>query len=336
MSRQTLLFVLALCTFVTGSLTAADPSPLYKPVDPDVERLVIEEHILQTPDRDIPLRITWPAGTDPCPVLIWCHGALGSKDAYQELIRSWVSHGYVVIQPTFGDSLVYLDAEQRRNMGTLAGLVNSPHVLTQWDKRPREVSLLIDRLPELEQAIPGLAGRLDAARLAVGGHSYGAHTSMLLAGVQPRVAWRSMSFRDPRVKAVLLVSPSGTSRILTEASFASLAAPALIITGDNDGSPMRGQEDKTGTWRRAVYDHAPPGDRYLLWIKDAHHNFGGISGAARWSGAGPDNPAQVELVRTTCLAMLDAYVKGDPYARAYLAREINYTTPAAPATLVGR
>jgi len=62
---------------------------------------------LRDPRRDkiIPLRITWPNARGPHPLIVFCHGALGSKDAGQPLVQHWASHGYVVIQPTFGDSM---------------------------------------------------------------------------------------------------------------------------------------------------------------------------------------------------------------------------------------
>ncbi len=306
---------LVVCLLLVSSVASGQ---LYKAERGPHGLKVVENHTLADPGREIPLRLTFPADGGPYPVLIWCHGALGSKDAYQPLVEHWASHGYVVIQPTFGDSLVYLDADDRRAFKTAAAAVNSPHVMKQWNKRPAEVSHVIDKLDELAATVDGLAGKMDAKRLAVGGHSYGAHTSMLIGGVEPRVLGRGRSMRDERVQAVLLVSPSGESGLLKSESFAKLAAPALVVTGDNDGSPVRGQEGKTGSWRREVYDASPAGGKYLLWIDGAHHNFGGISGAARWAGAGPENPQQVKLVATTCLAFLDATLKKLGAAEVYM------------------
>lgn len=335
MARQ-VVWTLTLMMLLAVATSAPADQAIYKDQPGGHECMTVENHTFKSADRDVPLRIAVPSGEGKHPLLIWCHGAMGSKDGYQPLVQQWVSHGYVVIQPTFGDSLAYLDEQQRRALGTLKAAVNSPHVALQWNKRPREVSQLIDALDQLERDVPLLTGRIDRNRIAVGGHSYGAHTSMLLGGVEPRVGWRRVSFLDKRIKAVLLVSPSGSTRILTGESFKRLSLPALVITGDNDDSPIKGQEGKKGAWRREVYDRAPAGDKYLLWINDAHHNFGGITGPAKWTGAGPANAAQVELVTSTCLAFLDAYVRGDADAKAYLAAAQKQVPGKAPATLSAR
>ena len=48
-------------------------------------------------------------------------------------------------------------------------------------------------------------------------------------------------------------------------------------------------------------------------MKDAHHNFGGISGA-RHSKSGPPNGDQVALVKSATLAFWDKYLKSKPEA----------------------
>jgi dienelactone hydrolase len=292
---------------------------LYKPEPGPHEVQCVPSFTLSIVTRDVPLRVSFPKDGGPYPVLIWLHGALGSKDGYQPLVKHWVSHGYVVIQPTFGDSLTYLDGDERRELNTASKLVNSDHVMSQWDDRPEEVTILINRLDELEQKVPGLAGKMQKDNLAVGGHSYGAHTTLLLAGVPARVGWRkTRSFADDRIKAFLLVSPSGSTRLLPTSSLAQLSGPALIVTGDNDASPLKGQEGKKGDWRRETFDCAQGGSLYLLWIEGAYHNFGGISGSSRWSGAGPADDRQVQIVASTCLALLDGFLNDSSFARDYL------------------
>jgi dienelactone hydrolase len=299
--------------------TSSRYAGLYKPELGPHEVQAVPDYTFSIVTRDVPLRISFPKDGGPYPVLLWLHGALGSKDGYQPLVKHWVSHGYVVIQPTFGDSLTYLDGEERQEFNTAAKLVNSEHVMSQWDDRPEEVTILINRLDELEQKVPGMAGKMQKDNLAVGGHSYGAHTTLLLAGVPARVGWRkTRSFADERIKAFLLVSPSGTTRLLPRSSMEQLGGPALIVTGDNDDSPVKGQEGKKGDWRRETFDYAQGGSLYLLWIEGAYHNFGGISGSARWRGAGPADDRQVQIVASTCLALLDGFLRDSSFARDYL------------------
>lgn len=299
----------------------AGEADLYKLAKGPHAVAVIETHMLHDDARDkqIPLRISYPESGGPFPVVILCHGAMGSKDGLLPLTEHWVSHGYVVIQPTFGDSVSLMRDEEKRQYRSVHELLNSPRVLQEWDDRPRDVQYLIDELIKLSDALPQLADKLDNERIIVGGHSFGAHTTMLLAGLslKSRRIIETPDFRDPRIDATFMISPQGTGQSITPESYTTMQGPMLMITGDNDGSALQSQKDADGHWRKQAYEHVPEGDKYLLWIDDAHHNFGGINGRS-YSGSGPDVPDHVVIVKTTILAFLDAYAQADPQATAYL------------------
>ena len=87
----------------------------------------------------------------------------------------------------------------------------------------------------------------------------------------------------------------------------------MVITGSNDTS----RTGKPYTWRMEVFENLPPADKYLAFIEDAHHSFGGVSGA-RYQGSGPQNADHVYYVKTSTLAFWDAYLKGDEAATAFL------------------
>jgi len=55
-------------------------------------------------EKELHLRLCFPAANGPYPVLVFAHGATGTKDDYQPLVRHWVSHGYVCIQANHSDS----------------------------------------------------------------------------------------------------------------------------------------------------------------------------------------------------------------------------------------
>ncbi len=295
---------------------------LYKLADGAADLTVVETYMLADArrDRQIPLRITIPAGKGPSPLILFCHGALGSKDGAQPLAKYWASHGYVVIQPTFGDSISLMSEAEKRQFDSPVELVNAPRTLEHWDDRPRDVSCVIDSLDRLQREIEPLAGRIDADRIAVAGHSFGAHTSMLLAGLrlEPPSGLPAPDFRDPRIDAAVLISPQGPGKSIRASSYKAMQGPLLMITGDNDGSPIKGQTDKGGAWRREAFDHARPGDRYLLWIQGAYHGFGGINGPRRGPNSGPVAPDHVFYVKSTALAFFDAYLRSDAAAKAYL------------------
>src|SRR5580698_6059441 len=53
-------------------------------------------------NRTVPLTVYYPVGQGhwPFPIIIFSHGAGGSKDGYRYLGSYWAAHGYVVIHPT--------------------------------------------------------------------------------------------------------------------------------------------------------------------------------------------------------------------------------------------
>lgn len=270
-------------------------------------------------DKDIPLRITFPQNDGPYPVVILCHGALGSKDGYTPLAEHWATHGYVVIRPTFGDSISLMNPEEKQAVRSIVDLVNSSRVKLQWDQRPRDVSHVIDSLDALEKNVEGLAGKIDHERIAVAGHSYGAHTTMLLSGMRLFAFGKEMaSFRDERIDAFVAISPQGTGASITTQSYKTMTGPMLMITGNNDASPMRGQENKAGPWRKEAFEHCNADDAYLLWIDGAYHGFGGITGTQAFPTAGPVAPDHVFYVKSTALAFFDCYLRDDAGAKQYL------------------
>jgi len=54
--------------------------------------------------KQIPVKVYFPDARGPFPVIVFSHGAWGSKDGYFALGRYWASHGYVSIHPSHADS----------------------------------------------------------------------------------------------------------------------------------------------------------------------------------------------------------------------------------------
>jgi predicted dienelactone hydrolase len=266
--------------------------------DTHVEKLVLKDG---KREKDLQIRITYPEKRGTYPLLVFSHGAFGSKDAYEPLIEHWASHGYVCIQATHSDSL---------SLGGRPG----PGAFRDWKNRPKDVSFVLDSLDEIERRVPDLKGALDREKIGVGGHSFGAHTSQLVGGVKTRGLAGLESHRDRRVRAALLISPQGRGRLLGDDSWKAFKTPAMVITGSND----KGRNGEDPKWRLDPYALSPAGDKYLVWIEGAYHGFGGITGKKRWSGSGPDNADHVSIVKKASLAFWDAYVKEKKEAKALL------------------
>lgn len=311
---------LALALFATKSLGFAQPTHAPAGTDIGAQAIHVQTHSFVLHDnkreKDLPVRVVYPdrfAIDGPAPTIIFSHGAGGSGNFYNPLAFEWASHGYIVILPTHSDSLVegeptddtsrgerLREILKRRREGTRgAGGLD----FSDWPNRPRDVSFLIDSTGLIEEQVPAIVGRIDPDRIGVGGHSFGAFTAQLIGGTDPLGPG---DFADPRAVCQLLISPQGIGGLLTESSWDTFSGPALTISGDND----EGRNGEPAIWRRDGFDHSPPDTHTLLWINDAYHNFGGISGRVL---PGPDqgtaNPQHVDLVKRATLAFWDHHLR---------------------------
>lgn len=256
--------------------------------------------------KDLQVRVTYPTTAGLFPVIIWSHGAGGSKEAYSPLTQHWARHGYVVIQATHFDS---------RKLGNRQGLTG---LFGKFADRPKDVSFLLDQLDVLRTKLVDFRGRFDKQAIGVGGHSFGAHTAQLIGGVTTvGKDGKRASHRDARVKAVLLISPQGRGGELDQRSFETLAVPMLTITGTRDG----GRGGQTFPWRLEPFSYAPPGSKYAALIEGARHSFGGISGHPPNRRTGPASLEQVTTVKALSLLFWQAHLRDDEAARTLLASE---------------
>ena len=264
--------------------------------------------------KDVPYRVSYPQDDGRYPLIVFSHGFGGSKDAFATVSRHWASHGYVVIQPTHADGLARRDGDgnagaatrgRLRAGGVIAGL-NDPDRIAD---RVADLVLILDSLGEIAKATPGLENRIDARRIGVGGHSFGAYTAMLIGGVTVDLGGeKGRSFRDRRVTCILPISAQGTGQQgLTRASWAGLTIPMMTMTGTRDqGVGGQGVE-----WKKEPYTFSPPGAKYLVVIDGANHfSFGG--------GLGVRSSDVTDVVKLTSTLFWDAFLKDSKTARAYL------------------
>lgn len=255
-------------------------------------------------NKTLDVRVTYPLEKGAHPVIVWSHGLGGSKDAYDPLVTHWASRGYVVVQATHSDSRSLPASGRARGF-------------SDWFNRHEDVRFLLDELAGLGSALDGFAGTIDATRVGVGGHSYGAHTTVLVAGgatVQPD-GTRTVH-GDPRPKAFFVLSGQGRGELFDETTWSGITRPMHVVTGTRD----TGRGGRPFTWRTDPYTYAPKGDKYLTLIEGAHHGFGGISGRPGRPGR-PSTPDHVAAVKAVSLLFFDAYVRGDPEAKALLASD---------------
>lgn len=269
-----------------------------------IDQLVLHDSARQ---KDVKVKIYYPDGGGPFPVIIFSHGAFGSKETYWALGEYWASYGYVSIHPSHDDS--------RQDSGYRGGLMQVLRDSRLWESRPKDISFVIDSLGQIEKLAPELRGKLDLSRIGVGGHSYGAYTAEAIAGATVTIPGESAprSFADPRVKAVVIMSPQGEGEMgLTAHSWDNMRLPTLLLYGSLDFGTQR----RTPTWRSQPFYRSPPGDKYDVELKGATHMT--LVGPFRKPG---HQSMLFQCAKLETVAFWDAYLKGDSAAKAYLASD---------------
>src|SRR5206468_9874343 len=138
-----------------------------------------------------------------------------------------------------------------------------------WKNRAADISLVISSFDDIQRLAPELKGRLDAAHIGVGGHSYGAYTTNLIAGALVDLPeHKAHNFKDDRATAFLVLSGAGPAQMgLTEHSWDHCDKPMMFETGSRDP----GAKGQGPVWRVHPYDSCPPGDKYSVYIEGATH-----------------------------------------------------------------
>lgn len=275
--------------------------------------IAIRPIILPAPDRgtDLRVRVTAPLRGHDLPVVVFSHGFGFSMDGYGPLVDFWAANGFVVIQPTHLDSV---------SLGLAPDDPRTPRI---WQYRIQDLRLVLDQLDRIEASVPGLQGRVDRERVAATGHSYGATSASALLGarVLEPAGDPTENMSDPRVTAGVLLALAGTggddlSPLATQMfpfmspGFDAMSAPALMIAGDQDQSPLslRGPD-----WWSDAY-HQSPGQKSLLTLFGAEHSLGGVHAYGGMSMTPTETPAMVALVQTITTAYLRRELLSDDAA----------------------
>jgi predicted dienelactone hydrolase len=187
------------------------------------------------------------------------------------------SEGYVVAAPM----------HPRDNFQDTSGVGS----VSVWAGRPRQVALVIDRILG-DQA---LGPHIERERIGVVGHSAGGYTALAVAGVQPSMnaliqhckeipedarlcffggaAAREAvkkggdipEFRDPRVRAIVLLAP--VAALFTDEALSHLAIPVRIYGAElDDLTPV---QHHAGRLAKAL----APKAEYILIKGAGHYSF---------------------------------------------------------------
>ena len=195
------------------------------------------------------------------PMLVFSHGNGSIAEQSYTMTEHFASHGWIVAAPYH----------------TLNTLFDNPSVINYLSSvdRPQDISALLDWSETLPADHP-LSGRINFEQMAISGHSFGAFTTMALAGAQfdvdaierqcegetPQIG-RSLcelfteerrelferGFYEPRFKAAIPQTP-GIGPVF-EDGVQQLKMPLLMMTAGRDQS-LRAELNGDYMWDRLI------------------------------------------------------------------------------------
>lgn len=261
--------------------------------------------------RSLPVRVYRPDSDDgPFPAIVFSPGFGISRDHYVYLGNQWASYGYVVV------CLSHADAEE-----TVWESFDDLHALlaqtrddpTSRLQRSRDVSFAIDRLTD----DPFVGPLVDAEKIGLGGHSLGAFTALSAIGMRSDLPDDpNAPIRDPRVKAAVAFSPTGTGVWgLTEDSWLDIDVPCMAFIGSLDFDFVITVDPQQ---RRVVFELSGGPDQYLVTLGGALHTA--FDDFLLFSSEQTYHTPHHDYVRMATTAFFDAYLRGDPDAYDWLLR----------------
>jgi len=241
---------------------------------------VLDETWLDGPrQRELPVRVRWPdaasAPNRPHPVVLFSHGLGGTRDGGAAWGETWAAAGFVVVHLQHaGSDLAAIKAVTNTFTDKLA--LRSAAGPAQLLARLRDVTFALDEIGRRHAARQERWVTVRPTQVGMSGHSFGAHTTLGMAG-QRYPGFEGIT--EPRLASFIALSPSLPLVGDPQRAFAQITRPLLCITGTLD-------TDVAGTGatperRSAVFDALPMGNKAQLVLQDADHmSFAGQTGRA--------------------------------------------------------
>lgn len=268
-------------------------------------------------NRSIPIKIYYPAEVkNPLPLIIFSHGLGGSREGYEYLGRFWAENGFVSLHlqhPGSDEEIWKAKENPLLEMRRAANWLNALN-------RAKDVSFCLDKLESLNKQQEKLfKGLIDFNKIGMAGHSFGAMTTLLVAGqliILP--GGKEISLADQRIKAAVPMSaPVPANRQFLEKIYSSIRVPCLHMTGTLDDSPLG---ETKAEERRIPFDYIQNSDQYLVIFKGGDHMiFSGRPRLALAAGRGKMDEKFQELIKKLTLVFWNAYLEDDNKAKAWLA-----------------
>ena len=219
------------------------------------------------------------------PLIVFSHGFTGCNTQTRFLMEALANAGYLVLAPN------HQDAGCGRGRYVFGNGTQKPAVpfrdAGEWSDQTYR-----DRREDMKAVLNALLShsefdgvRVDGSRIGAAGHSLGGYTVLGLAGGWP-------SWKDPRIKAVLALSPY-SSPYLSKKQLSNLNIPVMYQGGTRD-SGITPTVKKSG----GAYDQSST-PKYYVELDGAGH--------FAWTNV---NRSYVSSIDAYSVAFFDAYLKG--------------------------
>lgn len=269
-------------------------------------------------ERRVPYKIYYPVGEEieNIPVIIWSHGFGGNRDGASFLSRYIASQGYILVHIThFGTDSSLWEGKEGHPWDILKKTkVSRQDTLDRF----RDVPFVLDHLEDVFEENPELRGKANLQKIGMSGHSFGAMTTQVMAGMKFPDSDGSLLFmREPRFLAGILYSPVPIAHITDENPdilYGSVKTPLFHMSGTDDSSPIEGFDYKH---RLIVFEKSHESPRILKVLQGGDHMI--YNGTRGKLDKNPDREWQEEIIKISSLAYWDYYLKGNVQAKEWLA-----------------
>ena len=220
-------------------------------------------------NRSVPVRFYLPnkdLSAGKIPLIIFSHGIGGSRYGYSYLGRAWARDGFASLH------LQHVGSDRRLWLsGSPFDLVNRLHKAARDSEA---IARAEDLRFALDQALSGdLGSFLDGDRVIAAGHSYGANTTLLVAGAQVERQGQLLDLRDARLRAAIIISaPPFYGALSSQQILEPIHIPSLHITATNDVIDIPGYFSETVD-RIEIFENVGSRDKMLAVFAGGSHSI---------------------------------------------------------------
>ena len=264
-----------------------------------------------TRGRAVPVRLYWPQAASLAtrvPLVAFSHGIGGSRRGYSYLGRHWAANGLASLH------LQHVGSDRNVWFGNPLGMLGRLRDAAQEREAIARAQDLRFALDQLLAAGSDFALRIDAERIAVAGHSYGANTALLAAGARIERDGRWIDLREARARAAIVLSaPPFYGEAEPARILAPVTLPSLHVTATGDVIRIPGYY--SGAEDRVAVFEATGSPRKALAVFDggSHSMFTDRAG----TGGSELNPQVKAATQALSLAFLrHVFDQGDAGALA--------------------